>query len=126
MIAVDTSSLIEYFNGSSGRDVDAIQEAFEEKSVMLPHATYLEILSDPKLPDEVALFIKMIPTTPIASGFWERAASSRRILLSKKRNARVADVLIAQSCIDHRLKLITRDSDFKSFEKYLGLEVLWA
>jgi predicted nucleic acid-binding protein len=37
----------------------------------------------------------------------------------------LADTLIAQSCIDHRLPLITADLDFRHF-KPLGLIVLTA
>jgi len=36
----------------------------------------------------------------------------------------LADTLIAQSCIDYRVPLITRDSDFRHFAKYCGLILL--
>jgi predicted nucleic acid-binding protein len=36
---------------------------------------------------------------------------------------RLADTLIAQSCIDHHVPLITRDVDFRHFAK-LGMLVL--
>jgi len=37
---------------------------------------------------------------------------------------KVADTLIAQSCLDHGVPLITRDRDFSSFQKIAGLQLL--
>jgi predicted nucleic acid-binding protein len=40
-----------------------------------------------------------------------------------KLRARLPDALIAQSCIDHDVALITRDRDFRYFAKYCGLRL---
>lgn len=45
-------------------------------------------------------------------------------LMTKKLRARLADALIAQSCLDHEIPLITRDRDFQNFAKYAGLNLL--
>jgi predicted nucleic acid-binding protein len=37
--------------------------------------------------------------------------------------AKVADALIAQSCIDHDVALITRDRGFRHFAKHCGLRL---
>ena len=37
---------------------------------------------------------------------------------------KVADTLIAQTCLDHGVPLVTRDWDFSSFQKFAGLRVL--
>lgn len=47
----------------------------------------------------------------------------RAILIKKKLKTRLADTLIAQSCIDHQIPLITCDGDCKHFGKYGGLEL---
>ena len=47
----------------------------------------------------------------------------RRTLLEARLKATVADTLIAQSCIDHRVPLITHDRDFRHFVK-AGLKLL--
>jgi predicted nucleic acid-binding protein len=57
----------------------------------------------------------------IEAGFWERAAATRATVLAKKLRARLADTLIAQSCIDHGVALVTRDSDFRHFARHAGL-----
>jgi len=125
MIAVDTSSFVSYFVGDSGKDVDALVENLASERIILPSVTIMEMLSDPKLPVEVADYIKMIPELPEKSGFWVRAAATRKTLLKKRLKARVADTLVAQGCLDHELTLISRDRDFRNFEKYCGLKVIW-
>jgi predicted nucleic acid-binding protein len=59
----------------------------------------------------------------LLEGYWIRAAASRAKMLSQKLRARLADALIAQSCIDHDLALITRDNDFRHFAKHCGLKL---
>jgi predicted nucleic acid-binding protein len=59
----------------------------------------------------------------LLEGYWMRAADSRAKMLSQKRRARLPDTLIAQSCIDHNVLLITRDADFRHFAKHCGLKL---
>ncbi len=123
MIAVDTSSLAAYFSDLSGRDIDLIDFALEQEYICLPAPVLCEILSDPKLPESIEDNIKKFPVLQIHDGYWERAGELRRIILSKKLKARLADALIAQTCIDHKIALITRDADFTHFVKYGGLKL---
>jgi predicted nucleic acid-binding protein len=44
-------------------------------------------------------------------------------VLGTRRKARLADVLIAQSCLDHRVALITRDRDFRHFARIARLRL---
>jgi predicted nucleic acid-binding protein len=44
-------------------------------------------------------------------------------LLARKLRARLPDTLIAQSCIDHDIPLIARDTDFRHFAKHCGLKL---
>jgi predicted nucleic acid-binding protein len=48
-------------------------------------------------------------------GFWWRAGELRANTLREGYKAKLADVLIAQSCIDHDVVLITNDADFRHF-----------
>jgi predicted nucleic acid-binding protein len=59
----------------------------------------------------------------VIDGYWQRAGESRRALKTHKLKARIADALIAQSCIDHDVALITRDVDFRHFAKHCGLKL---
>jgi hypothetical protein len=45
-------------------------------------------------------------------------------ILRAGRKAKLADALIAQSCIDHRVMLVTRDKDFQAFNRLAGLKLL--
>ena len=124
MIAVDSSSLIAYFNGDDGNDVEWLDQALALKQAVLPPVVLTEILSDPVLDHAVANIIEDLPVLEVRSGFWVRAAATRSRILAKRLRARLADTLIAQSCIDNRTPLITRDGDFRHFSAYAGLELL--
>ena len=121
MIAIDTSSLIAYLRGEEGSDVESVDDVFRLQQAVLPPVVLTEILSDPKLDRAVAGLIRGIPLLEIHEGYWERAATVRAKILSQGLRARLADTLIAQSCLDHKTPLITRDSDFRHFAKHGAL-----
>lgn len=124
MIAIDTSSLIAYLSGSRGRDVEAVDVALEHSQAVLPPVVLSELLSDPKLPRTVGDLLKQLPLMDVLEGYWERAGLLRAKILSKGLRAPLADALIAQSCLDHDLALLTRDADFGSFAQFAGLKLL--
>ena len=124
MIALDTSSLVAFFHGESGVDVDGVDIAFEQRCAVLPSVVVTELLSDHKLSNSVINLIQRIPTLPIKPGFWERAGLMRSRILRRGLKARLADTLIAQTCIDHNVGLVSRDVDFTHFCKYEKLR-LW-
>ena len=53
-----------------------------------------------------------------------RAGLTRADLLKLKIKPRLADSLIAQFCIDHEIPLHARDTDFRPFAKYFGLQLV--
>ena len=124
MIAIDTSSLVAFLGGASGSDVEAVAMALEQHQAVLPPVVLTEILSDPKLPQDVRASLLELPLLNVSSGFWERAGLLRSAVLSKRLKARVADALIAQSCLDASVPLVTRDRDFGHFAKAAGLALL--
>ena len=124
MIAVDTSSLVAYLAGGVGGDVQAIDLALSDNQACLPPVVLTELLSDPRLPNEVAAILREIPLLAISHGYWERAGRLRSKIIARKRRARLADSLIAQTCLDHDLALITRDGDFRSFAAFAGLKLV--
>lgn len=123
MIALDTSSVIAFLQGDSGADTIQVDMAFALKQAVLPPVVLTEMLSDPKLKGNVVDLLLQIPTLELSSGFWERAGRNRAKVLAKGYKARVADALIAQACIDHRVPLITRDQDFRHFASLCGLKL---
>lgn len=123
MIAADSCTLIAFFQGDDGHDVDLLDKALEAAQVVLPPVVLAEVLSDPWLRSDFADLIRLIPVLEIRSGYWERAASTRARILSRRLRARLADSLISQSCLDHETPLITRDRDFRHFAEFAGLQL---
>jgi len=124
MIAADTSSLIAFLEGEDGHDTDIIQTALDHQQLALPPVVLSEILSDPALPRSVRTLLAGLPILDLEPGFWERAGVLRASVLKQKKKARVADALIAQSCLDQSTPLVTRDRDFRHFANAAGLPLL--
>lgn len=122
MIAVDTSSFIAYLQDEKGRDISLVGETLEANQLVFPPMVVTELLSDPKLPQSVTDLIIQVPMLDLEEGFWVRAGELRAKLLGRKLKSRIADALIAQICIDYHTPLITRDHDFRHYQKY-GLKL---
>jgi predicted nucleic acid-binding protein len=65
-----------------------------------------------------------VPLIEITDGYWQRAGTLRAQVLAKRRKARLGDALIAQSCVDQGVSLMTRDRDFRNFAGAAGLDLL--
>ena len=115
MIAADTSTWIAFLQGDNGEDAQLLDKALADRQVLMVPAVLTELLSDPKLPSVVAESLSSVPPVDITSGYWQRAGALRAKVLAKRRKARLGDALIAQSCIDRSIPLITRDRDFRAF-----------
>ncbi len=74
-----------------------------------------ELLSDPQMAPATRRVLSQIPFVEIEAGYWERSGALRATVISKKRKTRLSDALIAQSCLDREILLITRDRDFRAF-----------
>ena len=123
MIALDTSSAIAFLSGERGRDVTAVEEALRFRQGGFPPVVVTELLSDPVLRSEAGTLIRAVPRLEVLDGYWERAGELRARLLRRGLKARLADTLIAQSCIDHEVALVTRDRDFRNFATHAGLSL---
>ena len=124
MIAADTSSWIAFLEGGSGEDVQLLDRALEDRQVVMVPVVLTELLSDANLPSDVAETISEVPLIEVASGYWQRAGALRAKVLAKRHKARLGDALIAQSCIDQGIPLITRDRDFRSFAEAANLNLV--
>ena len=124
MIAADTSTWIAFLEGGAGRDVDLLDRALGDRQVLMAPAVLTELLSDPELPSNVRATLADLPLLEITDGFWRRAGDLRALVLGKRRKARLGDALIAQSCLDGGVPLITRDRDFRAFADAAGLDVV--
>lgn len=123
MLAADTSSLIAFFNGDKGADVQALRNALQDARICLPPVVVAELLSDSQSRPVTEPLVSAWPQLGIAEGYWLRAAVTRGHLLDRGLKPKLPDTLIAQSCIDHDVPLITRDTGFRHFAKHCGLKL---
>jgi predicted nucleic acid-binding protein len=124
MIAADTSTWVVYLEGGAGEDARLLDRALEDWQVVMAPIVLTELLSDPKLPSGVAKTLSEVPLMEIVPGCWQRAGVLRAKVLAKRRRARLGDALIAQSCIDRGIPLLTRDRDFRAFAQAAGLDLV--
>jgi predicted nucleic acid-binding protein len=121
MIAADTSTWIAFLEGAAGLDVSQLDEALANRQVLMIPAVLTEMLSDPALSADLAKSLEDVPRMQIREGYWQRAGRLRARVLAKGRKARLGDALIAQSCADQGIPLLTRDRDFRAFTEAAGL-----
>jgi predicted nucleic acid-binding protein len=107
-------------------DVQALDKALQDRQVVMAPVVLTELLSDPKLPPDVVETLAELPLMEIGPGYWRRAGLLRAKVLAKHRKGRLGDALIAQSCIDLRVRLLTRDHDFRIFAEAAGLDLILA
>ncbi|HSW49455.1 MAG TPA: PIN domain-containing protein [Bryobacteraceae bacterium] len=124
MIAADTSTWIAFLQGDAGEDAQLLDRALEDRQVLMAPVVLTEMLSDPRLPSHVSQTLSELPLIEISPGYWERAGALRARVLAKRRKARLGDALIAQSCIDRGIPLLTRDGDFRGFTEAAGLDLV--
>ena len=125
MIAADTSTWIAFLQGDDGEDTQILDKALENRQVLVPPVVLTEMLSDPKLTSDISQTLSTLPLIEVTVGYWQRAGALRAQVLAKRRKARLGDALIAQSCIDHGIPLITRDRDFRAFAEAAGLDLVF-
>jgi predicted nucleic acid-binding protein len=124
MIAADTSTWIAFLEGDAGEDAQLLDQALADRQVLMIPVVLTELLSDPALPAEVAEILAEVPMIDAEPGYWQRAGILRATVLSKRRKARLGDALIAQSCIDGKVPLLTRDKDFTAFADAAQLNLI--
>ena len=61
MIAADTSTWVAFLDGGRGQDVQLLDRALEDRQVLMVPVVLTELLSDPKLPADVAKTLSEVP-----------------------------------------------------------------
>src|SRR5690242_6954987 len=97
--------------------------ALDKSLAVFPPVVITELLSNPNITDAARVLVSNTPLLPLHDGYWLRAAALRADLKRRGLKAEVADCLIAQSCLDHDIPLITYDLDFRHFVR-VGLKLL--
>jgi predicted nucleic acid-binding protein len=112
------------YAGDEGTDIQILVRALKDQAVCLSPFVLAELFSDPQLHSQDAMDLRQLPLLGISDGFWERAGGLRAELFRRGHSPKLVDTMIAQSCIDHRVPLLTRDRDFRPFAKHGDLILL--
>ena len=124
MIAVDTSTWIAFLQDDGGEDTELLDRALQDRHVLMVPVVLTELLSDPKIAPEVSLNLSALPLINVGLDYWQRAGALRARVIARRRKARLGDALIAQSCLDEGIALLTRDRDFRAFAEAAGLNLV--
>ena len=123
MYAVDSSTFIAYLRGESAPDTSFVKKHITSMEIALPPAVITEVLSNKETRHLVESQVRRLYQLSIDDDYWYSASALRASVLAKSYKARIPDTLIAQSCIDHDVPLITRDNDFRHFAEIGGLKL---
>jgi len=123
IIAADSSALVSALEGLRDSSMTLLRTALREDRLRVSPVVITELTSNPRITGGARRLVSVLPRFTFHEGYWERAGLLRAMLLPLKVRAFIPDVLIAQSCIDHDVPLITYDRDFRHFER-AGLRLL--
>ena len=129
MIFLDSSVLIDYFNGINNRQVDILDSLLGEELISIGDYVYLEVLQGFKFDKD---FIKAQNLLDYFVFFdlggkdlMLKSANNYRILRKKGFTIRkTIDTIIATYCIENNLTLLHNDKDFNPFIKFFDLNVM--
>ena len=112
---VDTNAFSRALAGIRDDFATRLRRVLRDNAARLPPVVVTELLSTPGIGTGARRLILSVPRLEVLDGYWERAGLLRSELLQLRLKANLADALIAQSCIDHDIPLITYDRDFRHF-----------
>ena len=129
MILVDSSVLIDYFNGVDNPQVTVLDNALGKEIIVIGDYILLEVLQGFKSDKDfhqAQEVLSEFPTVQLCNQeIAIKSAANYRYLKKKGISIRkMIDVLIATFCIENDFVLLHRDRDFEPFEKYLHLKVV--
>ncbi len=124
MIVADTSVLIPWAQGKTTAYTDLLNVHITQRTLRVAPVSIAELMSAREAQAEILLFADSLTVLDLLPGYWGRAGILRGRCLAAGRRARLADALIAQTCIDADLPLLTNDADFDVFQSAGGLKLL--
>jgi hypothetical protein len=128
MIVVDASVWIDYFNGTSSSEANALDAILDRERVIVGDLTIAEVLSGFRRDRDFRTARELLDTCEYRSMVGReialQAANHYRALRAAGVTVRkTVDVLIGTFCIVSGLPLLHRDRDFDPIEAHLGLRV---
>ena len=102
-----------------GQDAQLLDRALGDWQVLMVPIVLTELQSD-RHPCSAAETLSQVPMIEVGRDYWQRAGLLRAKVLATGRKARLRDALIAQTCIDRGVSLVTRDRDLRAFAALPG------
>ncbi|MBL1214467.1 MAG: PIN domain nuclease [Ignavibacteriae bacterium] len=128
MIFLDSTVLIDYFNGNKNWQVEFLDESLGNELVVIGDYVITEVLQgfrSEKDFQKAKTTLLLFPCFDIGGkDIAIQSAKNYRYLRKKGLTVRkTIDVMIATFCIENNLMLLHNDKDFEPFTKYLKLKV---
>jgi predicted nucleic acid-binding protein len=129
MLLVDSTVWIDYFNGRVTPQTDYLDSRLDLTPILVGDLILAEVLQGFRKDDDfdnARLALGKLDTTSLVSpALAIQSARNYRYLRQKGITVRkTIDSLIATFCIENDVELLHNDSDYDSYEQYLGLRVV--
>ena len=129
MIFLDSTVLIDYFNGTKNWQVEKLDLLLGNEIIVLGDYVLTEVLQGFKSDKDfqkASTILKTFPCLPICGEeIAIQSAKNYRYLRKKGLSIRkTIDVIIATFCIENNLILLHNDRDFDPFVEYLSLKTV--
>jgi predicted nucleic acid-binding protein len=128
MIFLDSTVLVDYFNGDDTWQVEVLDTILGKELVVIGDYVLTEVLQGFRIDkefQEAKTTLLLFPCYDIGGkAIAIRSAENYRYLRKKGITVRkTIDVMIATFCIENGFILLHNDKDFNPFEKHLNLKV---
>ena len=128
MILVDSSVLVDYFNGIKNRHTDEFDTLLGGELIVIGDYILAEVLQGFRSDKDFKVAKEVMQSFPCFSICNEdiaiKSAENYRFLRTKGKTIRkTVDLIIGTFCIENELELLHNDRDFEPMEQYLGLRV---
>ena len=127
MILVDSSVLIDYFNGKENWQTEKLDEILGNEIIVIGDYILVEVLQGFKSDKDFNTAKNILNSFPCLNLLGEelavKCAENYRKLRKKGITVRkTIDIIISTFCIENDIQLLHNDKDFFPFEKHLGLQ----
>lgn len=128
MILVDSSVLIDYFNGIKSIQTDELDLLLGNEQIVIGDYILAEVLQGFKSNKDFKIARELLCSFPIVNICNEeiaiKSAENFRFLREKGITIRkTVDLIIGTFCIENNFELLHNDRDFKPMERFCGLKI---
>jgi len=118
---VDSSAWIEFFKGNP--EFSFINDLININAICINDIILAELLPSiiHKKERKLAELLNSVKKYMLVIDWEEIRAIQLLNLKNGNNNVGLSDIIVAQNCVQNRLKIITRDKHYKAMEKYLPL-----